>query len=97
MGFRISASRSPGRSGTAESFQDAWFCGYVPQLATCVWVGYPGREVPLENVEGIPQVFGGSIPAEVWHDFMTAAVTRLPVLNFAAPTSTVPSSGYTRG
>src|SRR4029077_6767520 len=24
-----------GKTGTAENFQDAWFCGYVPQLATC--------------------------------------------------------------
>src|SRR5205823_11574835 len=30
-----------GKTGTAENFQDAWFCGFVPQLVTCVWVGYP--------------------------------------------------------
>ena len=24
-----------GKTGTAESYEDAWFCGYVPQLATC--------------------------------------------------------------
>ena len=32
-----------GKTGTAENYQDAWFCGFVPQLATCVWVGYPVR------------------------------------------------------
>ena len=26
------------------------------------------------NVEGFPEVFGGSIPAEIWHDFMTSAL-----------------------
>src|SRR5207248_6814472 len=57
-----------GKTGTAENFQDAWFCGYVPQLATCVWVGYPRGEIPLYNVEGVYQVFGGSLPAEIWHD-----------------------------
>jgi penicillin-binding protein 1A len=74
-----------GKTGTAENFQDAWFCGYVPQLATCVWIGYPGGEIPLENVEGVYQVFGGSLPAEIWHDFMGPAVANLPVENFPTP------------
>jgi penicillin-binding protein 1A len=81
-----------GKTGTAENYVDAWFCGYVPQLATCVWVGYPGREVPLENIEGFAQVFGGSIPAEIWHTFMSSALWRLPVRNFVLPESTSTSS-----
>jgi penicillin-binding protein 1A len=68
-----------GKTGTAESFKDAWFCGYVRQLATCVWVGYPRAEIPLLNVEGFPQVFGGSIPALIWHDFTVAALRGRPV------------------
>jgi penicillin-binding protein 1A len=75
-----------GKTGTAENFQDAWFCGYVPQLATCVWVGYPRGEIPLYNIEGFYQVFGGSLPAEIWHDFMGPAVANLPVENFPTPT-----------
>ena len=75
-----------GKTGTAENFQDAWFCGYVPQLATCVWVGYPGGEIPLQNVEGVYQVAGGTLPAEIWHDFMGPAVENLPVVNFPTPT-----------
>jgi penicillin-binding protein 1A len=81
-----------GKTGTAEDFQDAWFCGYVPQLATCVWVGYPGREVSLLDIEGVPQVFGGSIPAEIWHQFMSSALFGVPVKNFAVPSSTSASS-----
>ena len=76
-----------GKTGTAENYQDAWFCGYVPQLATCVWVGYPKGEIPLLGVEGFGQVFGGSLPAEIWHAFMSAAVAGLPVEPFATPTS----------
>jgi penicillin-binding protein 1A len=67
-----------GKTGTAESFEDAWFCGYVPQLATCVWIGYPQAEIPLLNVEGFPEVFGGSIPALTWHDFMLGALAGVP-------------------
>src|SRR5262249_55069832 len=74
-----------GKTGTAENFQDAWFCGYVPQLATCVWVGYPRGEILLLNVEGVGEVAGGTLPAEIWHDFMGPAVANLPVVNFPTP------------
>jgi penicillin-binding protein 1A len=77
-----------GKTGTAENFQDAWFCGYVPQLATCVWVGYPGGEIPLVNVEGVGQVAGGTLPAEIWHDFMGPAVANLPVKDFPTAVNT---------
>jgi penicillin-binding protein 1A len=30
-----------GKTGTAQNNKDAWFGGYVPQLATVVWEGYP--------------------------------------------------------
>ena len=74
-----------GKTGTAENFQDAWFCGYVPQLVACVWVGYPKGEIPLYNVEGVGQVAGGTLPAEIWKDFMGPAVGPLPVQNFPTP------------
>jgi penicillin-binding protein 1A len=79
------ARPAAGKTGTAENFQDAWFCGYVPQLATCVWVGYPAGEIPLLNVEGVSEVFGGTLPAEIWHQFMGPAVANLPVVNFPHP------------
>ena len=74
-----------GKTGTAENFQDAWFCGYVPQLATCVWVGYPKGEISLYNVEGVGAVAGGTLPAEIWHDYMSQAVANLPVKDFPTP------------
>jgi penicillin-binding protein 1A len=68
-----------GKTGTAEHEQDAWFCGYVPyRLATCVWVGYPRGEIPMHNVEGVADVVGGTLPAEIWHTFMTAALSAAP-------------------
>ena len=30
-----------GKTGTAQENVDAWFGGYIPQLATVVWMGYP--------------------------------------------------------
>jgi penicillin-binding protein 1A len=82
-----------GKTGTAENSQDAWFCGFIPQLAACVWIGYPKAEIPLENVEGYSAVFGGSLPAEIWHRFMAAAAATLPVKDFADPVFT----GHTVG
>jgi penicillin-binding protein 1A len=75
-----------GKTGTAEKFVDAWFCGFVPQLVTCVWVGYPHREESMSYVEGYAPVYGGTIPALIWHDFMAGALWRTPVENFATPT-----------
>jgi penicillin-binding protein 1A len=74
-----------GKTGTAENFVDAWFCGYVPQLAACVWVGYPKAEIPLLGVEGWSAVFGGSLPAMIWNRFMSEAVKKLPVRDFVYP------------
>jgi penicillin-binding protein 1A len=68
-----------GKTGTAENYVDGWFCGYVPQLAACVWIGYPHREVPLLGIEGVPEVFGGSLPAEIWQRFMSQALQGVPV------------------
>jgi penicillin-binding protein 1A len=79
-----------GKTGTAESFVDAWFCGFVPQLATCVWIGYPHREESMNYVEGFAPVYGGTIPASIWHDFMEGATANLPVEEFATPTNVHP-------
>jgi penicillin-binding protein 1A len=68
-----------GKTGTAEDFKDAWFCGYVPQLAACVWIGHPQAEIPMRNLDGFAQVVGGSVPARIWHDFMVRALRGQPV------------------
>ena len=73
------------KTGTAQNYVDAYLCGYVPQLATCVWVGYPKGEIPMENVEGFTTVFGGSLPALIWHDFMSQALVNVPPANFPTP------------
>ncbi|MDQ1418634.1 MAG: penicillin-binding protein [Acidimicrobiaceae bacterium] len=74
-----------GKTGTSESFSDAWFVGYTPQLVASVWMGYTNGRQPLVNIKGLPQVFGGTLPAQTWHDFMTAALADLPVEDFTAP------------
>ena len=67
-----------GKTGTAQDNVDAWFCGYTQEISTCVWVGYPKEQTPLLYVEGVPAVYGGTIPADIWHDYMLAAMQIYP-------------------
>jgi membrane peptidoglycan carboxypeptidase len=78
-----------GKTGTTENYGDAWFCGYTPQLVTCVWVGYPDKLTPmLHEFHGGP-VVGGSFPALIWKAFMQPA---LQAMN--APPKSFPSPPY---
>src|SRR5207253_1564453 len=73
-----------GKTGTAENYQDAWFVGYTPQLATAVWMGDATAEAPMRGVGGI-DVVGGSYPAQIWSAFMGTALAPLPVVDFTPP------------
>ena len=67
-----------GKTGTTENNADAWFIGYVPQLATAVWVGYPEGQLPMSAVHGIA-VTGGTYPARIFRDYMRVALDGSPV------------------
>jgi penicillin-binding protein 1A len=82
---RLSGWPAAGKTGTAQDTVDAWFCGYTVQIAACVWVGYPQGQIPLVNVEGVPQVFGGTIPAAIWNDFMEVAMANKEAISFPEP------------
>jgi hypothetical protein len=41
-------------------------------------MGYPRGAIPLVDVEGCAQVFGVSLSAQIWRDFMTAALADSP-------------------
>jgi penicillin-binding protein 1A len=66
-----------GKTGTTEENADAWFAGYVPQVATAVWVGYEPAK-PMANVHG-RAVTGGSFPAAIFGDLMRTGLTGVPV------------------
>jgi penicillin-binding protein 1A len=67
-----------GKTGTTENHADAWFIGYVPQLSTAVWVGYPDSLVPMTDVHGIA-VAGGTYPARIFSRFMRPALANVGV------------------
>jgi penicillin-binding protein 1A len=68
-----------GKTGTTDSQKDVWFVGYVPQLATAVWVGNDDNR-PLGQ-----GATGGGYAAPIWRDFMTQALRDEPVENFRSP------------
>ena len=67
-----------GKTGTTENYGNAWFIGYVPQMSTAVWVGYPDGDRPMTNVHG-RSVTGGSFPAMTFSRYMKAALAGTPV------------------
>ncbi len=81
-----------GKTGTATNSRDVWFVGYVPQMTTSVWVGYPDAQIPLEDftvwndVEGKEQfyrrAYGGSLPAPIWKQFMLYATQDMAPIDF---------------
>lgn len=75
-----------GKTGTTNDLADAWFVGYSPQLVTAVWVGHPQGRIPLRGVHGT-DVYGGTLPAIIWRNFMAAAHQRLPLEHFRLPAS----------
>jgi penicillin-binding protein 1A len=68
-----------GKTGTTDDHTDAWFCGYTPNIAACVWVGYPRGEIAMNLGGSIPgPAFGGGYPATIWNRFATAVFTDEP-------------------
>ena len=72
-----------GKTGTTDRYADSWFAGFTPQLSTAVWIGYPDALRPMLNIHGLPKVYGGSLPCEIWTRFMTEALAGKPVLSFS--------------
>lgn len=82
-----------GKTGTTSSFTDAWFIGYTPSLSTAVWVGYPTETASMSAVPGYGEVFGATIPAPIWQQYMTAAVAGR-CEEFPAPTEPFYASSF---
>ncbi len=78
-----------GKTGTANGNTNVWFVGYTNQVVTAVWVGPPGRLYSMGDV------FGGTVAAPIWHNYMARVMEGMPALGFpsapAPPQGSVPS------
>jgi membrane peptidoglycan carboxypeptidase len=83
-----------GKTGTAENYDNAWFDGFTPQLTTVVWMGSPIGNVPMDDVCGKTLtanfvcpgvVFGATIPAPIWKEYMDLALAGQPSMTIPPP------------
>ncbi len=61
-----------GKTGTTENNGDAWFVGANRDVTIAVWVGHADSVKPMETEYGGAPVDGGTIPALIFHDVLTA-------------------------
>jgi len=83
-----------GKTGTTSNYGDAWFVGWNSKYTVAVWVGFPNGLVPMTTEFNGGPVLGGTLPALIWHDFMTSAlqIERARAEHAAHPTGS-PSGG----
>jgi penicillin-binding protein 1A len=74
-----------GKTGTTNNFVDAWFIGFIPQLTTSVWVGYPDERRPMVNINGLTEINGENYPLDIWSLYMQSAVSMFPEQEFDVP------------
>jgi penicillin-binding protein 1A len=61
-----------GKTGTTENNGDAWFVGSTRDVTIAVWVGHADSTKPMETEFGGGPVDGGTIPALIFNDVLTA-------------------------
>jgi penicillin-binding protein 1A len=56
-----------GKTGTTQENRDALFIGFAGDLIVGVWVG-------RDDNKSLGKISGGTVPAEIWRNFMTSAL-----------------------
>ena len=56
-----------GKTGTTQENRDAVFVGFAGDLVVAVWVG-------RDDNKSLGKVSGGTVPAQIWRNFMTSAL-----------------------
>jgi penicillin-binding protein 1A len=82
---RLYGREVAGKTGTTSDYTDARFVGYTTDLVTSVWLGFDDPKKKLVNVRGYDGISGGTLPAQIWHDFMDEATRNRPNEPFVQP------------
>ena len=69
---RLDDRPTAGKTGTTQDFHDAWFVGFTADLVCGVWIGN-------DNNAAMVHATGGTLPARIFHAFMSDAEAGLPV------------------
>ena len=76
---RLEMRPTAGKTGTTQDFRDAWFVGFTADLVCGVWIGN-------DNNSPMRKATGGTLPARIFHAFMSDAEQGLPVRPLAGTT-----------
>ena len=57
-----------GKTGTTQDNRDAVFVGFAGDLVVGIWVG-------RDDDKSLGKISGGTVPARIWHDFMSSALS----------------------
>jgi penicillin-binding protein 1A len=63
---QLEGIKSAGKTGTTNSYRDAWFVGYTGNFVCGVWFGN-------DDYSPLNRMTGGSLPAQTWHEIMAYA------------------------
>lgn len=79
-----------GKTGTTTFNEYTWFVGFTPARSAAVWVGHADakiqmRKVSINGSKPYPKVFGNTIAAPIWKNFMVEARAGLDNPAFATP------------
>ncbi|GAA0372856.1 penicillin-binding protein [Actinoallomurus spadix] len=80
-----------GKTGTTSSGHQVWFNGFIPQLAASVGVfRTDNKALSLPGYS----VYGGDLPAKIWHDYLVQADKDMPVKSFGDPSVNLDQPQY---
>lgn len=75
-----------GKTGTTDYANNIWMVGYTPQLSSAAWVGHSDGDYSLSHqmIGGryYGQVYGNTIAAPMWRDYMATALANSEVQQF---------------
>ena len=76
-----------GKTGTTQEFTDAWYMGFIPQIAAGTWIGFDDPLMTLGQKNS-----GAVVALPVWAKFMKTAcdTLNLPVEDFEMPDGIIP-------
>jgi penicillin-binding protein 1A len=75
---RLDGITSAAKTGTTNEQKDGWLCGYSAYYTTVVWVGY---DMPKH----VDNLYGGTYPGTIWHNYMQKVHTGLQDKDFNTP------------
>jgi len=80
---RLPMTRVAGKTGTTQSYRDAWFVGFTGNYTAAVWVGN-------DNFSPMNRLTGGVMPAQIWQRIMLYAHQNIAIKPIYGLENTVP-------